>query len=120
MKKDLEKYIGKLGTTVIESSIKLAANYTYQVFSLNPGSATSANALGWVQDKPAPTIDSETGQKVCTQDLEIIQEIAKHFCYLVQTVKIGSSEALIFFERGANIHIIDGPLAEEEGLLRVC
>lgn len=31
MKKDLEKYIGKLGTTVIDSSIKFAANYTYQV-----------------------------------------------------------------------------------------
>ena len=27
MKKDLEKYIGKLGTTVVDSSIKFSANY---------------------------------------------------------------------------------------------
>ena len=45
----------------MDSSIKFAANYTYQVFSLNLG---AANALVWVQedfkDKPAPSIDSET------------------------------------------------------------
>ena len=47
MRKDLEKYIGKLGTTVVDSSIKFSANYTYQVFSLSPG---EANALGWAQE----------------------------------------------------------------------
>lgn len=29
MRKDLEKYIGKLGTRVVDSHIKFAANYTY-------------------------------------------------------------------------------------------
>ena len=37
MKKDLEKYLGKLGTTVVDSSIKFAANFTCQVFLLSPG-----------------------------------------------------------------------------------
>ena len=63
MKKDLEKYIGKLGATVVDSSIKYSANYTYQVFSLSPG---DGNVLGWVQEdfknKPAPSINSETGK----------------------------------------------------------
>ena len=117
MKKDLEKYIGKLGTTVVDSSVKFAANYTYQAFSLNP---TSANALGWIQEnfkeKPAPSIDSETGENVSVREQDIVPEIAEHSCYLMQTVRIGGSEALIFFDRGANIHIIDGSLAEREGL----
>ena len=47
MKKDLEKYIGKLGTTVVDSSIKFSANYTYQAFSLSPG---GVNVLGWAQE----------------------------------------------------------------------
>lgn len=55
MKKDL--YKGKLVTTVVDSTIKFAANYTYQVDSLYP---SSTNALGWVQDnfkdKPPPSI----------------------------------------------------------------
>ena len=119
MKKDLEKYLGKLGGTVVDSSIKFAANYTYQVFSMDPG----ANALGWVQedfaDKPAPTIDSETGKNMQVSPELIIPEILEHSCYLMQTVKIGGTEALVFFDRGANIHIIDGSLAEREGLQRV-
>ncbi len=119
MKRDLEKYLGKLGTTVVDSSIKFAANYTYQVFSMDPG----ANALGWVQEdfigKPAPSIDSETGENIQVPSELIVPEILEHSCYLMQTVKIGNSEALIFFDRGANIHIIDGSLAEREGLQRV-
>ena len=119
MKNDLEKYLGKLGTTVVDSSIKFAANYTFQVFSMDPG----ANALGWSQrefiDKPAPTIDSETGRNLQVPSDLIIPEVSEHSCYLMQTVKIGSTEALVFFDRGANIHIIDGSLAEKEGLQRV-
>ena len=37
----------------------------------------------------------------------------------MQTIKIGSSEALVFFDWGANIHIIDGSLAEKESLQKV-
>ena len=33
--------------------------------------------------------------------------------------KIGQSEALTFFDRGSNIHSIDGSLAEKKGLQRV-
>ncbi len=50
---------------------------------------------------------------------KIIHEVPEHSCYLMQTIKIGSSEALVFFDRGANIHIIDGLLAEKEGLQKV-
>ena len=120
MKKDLEKYIGKLGTIVVDSSIKFPANYTCQVFLLNPG---GTNALGWVQedfrDKPAPSIDSETGEVIKIPPEAIIPEVLEHSCYLMQTIKIGDSEVLVFFDHGANIHIIDGSLAEKEGLQRV-
>ena len=119
MKKDLELYIGKLGTMIVDSSVRFAANYTYQVFSMGPG----VSAVGWDQeqfkDKPAPSVDSETG-KICMVNPErIIPEVGEHSCYLMQTIKIGSSEALIFFDRGANIHIIDGELAKREGLQKV-
>ena len=97
MKKDLEKYIGKFGTTVVDSSIKFAANYTCQVFSLDPG----ANALGWVQenfiDKPAPSINSETGKSLEVSPEHIIHKVLEHSCYLMQTIKIGNTESLVFF-----------------------
>ena len=115
MKKDLEKYIGKLGTTVVDSSIKFFLNYAYQVFSLSPG---DVNVLGWAQedfkDKPAPSINSETGKIVEVVPELIIPEVSEHSCYLMQTIRIGGSYVLVFFDRGANIHIIDGSLAERE------
>ncbi len=108
MRRDLEQYLGKLGTMIVDASIKFAVNYTYQVFSMGPG----ANALGWDQKKfeniPAPSIDSETGRIDAIAPEKIVHEVLEHSCYLMQTIKIGSSEALVFFDRGANIHIIDG------------
>ena len=119
MRRDLEQYLGKLGTMIVDASIKFAVNYTYQVFSMGPG----ANALGWDQKKyeniTAPSIDSETGRMDTISPEKIIHEVPEHSCYLMQTIKIGSSEALVFFDRGANIHIIDGSLAEKEGLQKV-
>ena len=53
------------------------------------------------------------------QQESIIPEVLEQSCYLMQTVKIGGSEVLVFFDRGANVHIIDGSLAEKEGLQKV-
>jgi len=79
--------------------------------------------LGWNQKKfeniPAPSIDLEMGRINTVSPEKIIHEVPEHSCYLMQTIKIGSSEALVFFDRGANIHIIDGSLAEKEGLQKV-
>ena len=63
IRKDLEKYLGKLGTAA-DASIKFSVNYTNQVHAIGP---PSANGLGWnadeFKDKPAPSINSETGEK---------------------------------------------------------
>ena len=37
----------------------------------------------------------------------------------MQTIRIGGSEVLVLFDLGANVHIIDGLLAEKEGLQKV-
>ena len=83
----------------------------------------SANGLGWkieeFKNRPAPTINSETGEKVADAEEDVIPEVSEHSCYLMQTIKIGNSEALVFYDRGANIHIIDGSLAIEEELQQV-
>ena len=112
IKKGLEKYLSKLGKSVADASIKFSVNYNNQVCAARP---PSAKRLGWnadeFKDKPAPSINSETGEKVLEIENDIIPLIAEHSCYLMQTIKIGNSESLVFFDRGANIHIIDGSLA---------
>ena len=87
IKKELEKYLGKLGTTVADSSIKFSVNYTNQVCAAGP---PSANGLGMnadkFKDKPAPSINSETGEKMLELENQIIPEVAEHACYLMQTL----------------------------------
>ena len=117
LKKDMEKYIGKFGSTIVDSSIKFSVNYMYQIHSLAPG---SANGVGWGQSlnnlEPAPVIDTETGCRIRASDVTVIPEIQEHACYLMQTIRIGEAVVLVFFDRGANIHIIDGALATQQNL----
>ncbi len=44
----------------------------------------------------------------------MISEVPEQSFYHMQTIKIGDSEALVFFDRVVNIHIIDGSLAAEQ------
>ena len=98
--------------TIVDASIKFSVNYVYAAGPL------SANGLGWskddFKDKLAPFINSET------RELTVIPEIVHHSCYLMQTIQIRESEALIFFDLGANIHVIDKMLAAKENLEEVC
>ena len=43
-------------------------------------------------------------------------EISVNSIYILQNIKLGSSECLVFFDTGANSHLIDGDLALKEGL----
>ena len=49
----------------------------------------------------------------------MISEVPGQSFYHMQIIKIGDSEALVFFARGVNIHIIDGSLTAKEDLQQV-
>ena len=71
--------MGKLGTTIVETSIIYALNFMHQIRSLEP---ITANAVGRVHEInleiPAPTIDSETGKRVKCNKNQIIPESKEH------------------------------------------
>ena len=68
---------------------------------------------------PAPTFDSETGEKIPDENLAIHPESSEHSIYLMQNLRIGNSNCLTFFDSGANAHLIDETLAEKEILQRI-
>ena len=67
---------------------------------------------------PAPTFDSETGERIPDENLEIHPESSEHSLYLMQNLRIGTSNFLTFFDSGANAYLIDETLAEKEKLHR--
>ena len=64
----------------------------------------------------APTFNSQTGDQVTVQSEAVDPEISENASYILQNIKLGKSECLIFFDTGANSHLIDGNLASKEGL----
>ena len=61
-------------------------------------------------------IDSSTGERVQVDAANIIPEPEEESAYMLQWLKIGDSPALVFFDTGADSHLISGSLAEKENL----
>ena len=58
--------------------------------------------------------DSETGENVLEENLEIQPESLEHSIYLMQNLRIGESNCLTFFDSGANAHLVDDIGRERE------
>ena len=119
----LAEYLGPLSDVVKNKQIVVAACFsqpiqmcanacvhdpckTFQITKTSPPSV----------DSITPAIDTHTGRKVEIPKECIKQESPHDNFYLMQSIKIGGSTALLFYDRGSNCHLIDGDLAEREGL----
>ena len=117
--KQFSKYLGCTDNNKIPQDIQIqfySINFMHQAYSLTP-------AVQLRQQKhelsltPPPVIHSQTGELITNHDLKIIPEVTEHAMYLMQILRIGSSEVLAFFDSGANVNLIDGDLATRENLL---
>ena len=117
MKRELEKYIGKLGTTIVDSNIQYAVNFMFQTLDTKDSKESSLDSSRGINIlPPAPTIDSKTGLQVWCQEGNVCSESSESSIYLMQNLRIGNSDCLTFFETGANAHLINGQLANKEKL----
>ena len=62
-----------------------------------------------------PTFDSELGLKIDTATVTVIPEISELSFYLMQWLRIDGTNHLIFFDRGANAHLVQGKMAVVAG-----
>ena len=63
-----------------------------------------------------PVIDTETGDFADLEKVAEITDSEEEACLLMQWIRIGKSNCLVMFDRGANVNLIDGNLAERENL----
>ena len=111
----LERYIGKLGTAILDSSIQFAVNFMFQTSIISDGSERSADSSQVMKNfPPAPAIDSETGHPVLCDNEDIFPESTENSIYLMQNLRVGDSNCLTFFDSGANADLIDKQLTRQE------
>ena len=101
-RKMFEKYLGKLNTAIIDTSIILAVNFNYQIYSL--AQSEMINPPSFI----TLTFDSELGIEIDTSTVTVIPEIPEHLFYLMQWFRIRGANHLIFFDRAANAHLFRG------------
>ena len=119
IKKTLDKYLGQMPAEINESNLKVSANFAWQVHA-TAQSNTLYSTVSLATDKPlniqVPCIDTNSGTRVYPDQELIKLEIDQHAHYLMQTLQIGQSQVLTFFDSGANSHLISGEVAEAENL----
>ena len=99
LKKELEKYIGKLGTTIVDSCIQVAVNFMFQTSGTKESSESFCESShGANIFPPAPTFDSGTGLQVQCQEENLYSEISESSIYLMKNLRIGKSNCLTFFD----------------------
>ena len=110
IRKELEKYIGKIESTIMDSKIQLSVNVIFRRNRKNK----KRRIARWRNSNldvgilpPAPAYDSETGEKLPEENLEIQSESSEHFIFLMQQLRIGKSECLTFYDSGANTLLIE-------------
>ena len=108
LKAALEKYIGKLETSIGDSSIQFSINFMQEKVSIMESDISTGSAHGTKVFPQAPIIDSETGYRVICEDEDICTESAENSIYLMQNLRVGDSNCLTFFDSGTNAHLMDG------------
>ena len=67
-----------------------------------------------------PAFNTRTGEEVSVPTDSIVPAPVDHPTYILQWIRIGSSPVLVFYDRGASLNLIQGDIAEREGLPLVC
>ena len=93
LKRELEKYIGKLGTTIVDSSIQFAVKFMFKTLDTKES--------------------SESFLVLCKED-NVCSMSSESFIYLMRNHRIWNSDCLTFSE--ANAHLMDRQLAEKKKL----
>ena len=121
--KELRKYLK--GMPKIADELVVYANFGYMTLNASACDCkvdSHCNHLNTRSSPPnpdstPPVIDTQTGEREYSDDIDISEDSEDDAFFLMQWIKIGAStDCLVLFDRGSNVNLISGPLAEQAGL----
>lgn len=121
--KELKKYLKGLSSNILEDTL-VYANLGYVSMNASTCKCPKNNCVHSGKSKSSPVttesnvpvIDTQTGTKSNNPDSSITKMCTNDAFFLMQWIRIGKSRCLVMFDRGSNVNLIDGDLAEREGL----
>ena len=115
----MEKYLGKIHSSITKQNLRVSANFMFQVHSIapcHPKTECSCCVTPSTLGINTPSIDTRTGELMFPKSSNVIPESKEHSIYLMQILKVGNTDVLTFFDSGANVNLIDGKVATNENL----
>jgi hypothetical protein len=113
--KELKKYFkGSLSSGISEKNIAYS-NYGYMSFNSSSTHKKTKSRPPCPESFPT-AFDTKTGEKADNKELNPKDSPQDDAFFLMQWINIGASECLVLFDRGSNVNLIDGNMAEREGL----
>ena len=112
--KELKKYLKMMPSSIDEHTIGFS-NFGVVTPSTQVSGSPAVRSRPVNPNDKVGVFESSTGDRVGTEDPSVHPQM-QDACLLLQTVKIGKTHCLILFDRGANVNLIDGDLAERENL----
>ena len=114
--KELKKYLKVMSSGITDKTI-VYVNSTF----LSVNTAKTSDNRNSKTRRPDPQddctpIDTQSGTRDHNGNISIQKESRDDAFFLMQWIKIGSSDCMVFFDRGSNVNLIDGQLAESEKL----
>ena len=84
-------------------------------------SLNGVSSLHLIDGPPSsiPSFDTRTGEEISVPAPYMVPEPVDHPTYILQWICIGSTKLIVFFDRGASFNLIQGSIAEREGLHRI-
>lgn len=67
-------------------------------------------------DGPIPSFDTRTGKEVLVPAIFVVPEPVDHPTYILQWIRVGSSDVLVFYDCSMLLNLIQGSIADREGL----
>ena len=71
-------------------------------------------------EETIPTFNTRTREKVSVPLGSVVPAPVDHPTYILQWIRIGCSPVMVLYNRGASLNLIQGDVAECEGLPLVC
>ena len=118
--RELKKYLKTMSSSIDEHTI-VFSNFAFVSSGLSSNKPPPPTLEGPSKSRP---VNPEKGVSVfetCSGQKVDVESPAAHApshdaCLLLQIVRIGTTQCLLMFDRGANINLIDGEMAEREDL----
>ena len=110
----LKNYLPALDITNFTPNLVASRGSSVKSYLTAPSKPSKSRPVQ--MDEVDMAVNTLTGEKHLLERSAVLTQHTSPTIYITQWIQVGTSKCLCFFDTGADIHMVDGEMAEKEGL----